>query len=202
MRSVACFVPAASSQWPRPAGIATSSHFQSSMSSSTATPSRSLTAGVARGSTWRGFGRYKRQSHCQPRSPPRRPWRAGTAPDGSQIEAEIDPAGLMDGVRELSNWALGPPTDTLPIISHRQLAPSRRSVTPSPHFVGSHSGAVDGSAVHVEGAFRGRVEHSSVSFTYDRYGRLFPEVDSEAASKLDVVRRLGLGGREGKESHP
>jgi len=39
--------------------------------------------------------------------------------------------------------------------------------------------------------------HSSVSFTYDRYGHLFPEVDSGAAAKLDVVRTFGLGGRDG-----
>ena len=46
-----------------------------------------------------------------------------------------------------------------------------------------------------------RAGHSSVSFTYDRYGHLFPEVDSGAAAKLDVVRALGLGHREDKESH-
>lgn len=46
-----------------------------------------------------------------------------------------------------------------------------------------------------------RAGHSSVSFTYDRYGHLFPEVDSGAAAKSDVVRTLGLEGREGKESH-
>ena len=37
--------------------------------------------------------------------------------------------------------------------------------------------------------------------THDRYGHLFPEVDTGAAAKLDVVRTLGLGGRKGKESH-
>lgn len=40
--------------------------------------------------------------------------------------------------------------------------------------------------------------HSSVSFTYDRYGQLFPEVDSGAAARLDAVRTFGLGDRQGK----
>jgi hypothetical protein len=35
--------------------------------------------------------------------------------------------------------------------------------------------------------------HTSVSFTYDRYGHLFPEVDHAAAAKLDAVRTHGLG---------
>jgi integrase len=30
--------------------------------------------------------------------------------------------------------------------------------------------------------------HSSVAFTYDHYGHLFPEVDKLAANKLEVVR--------------
>ncbi|MGB9112679.1 MAG: tyrosine-type recombinase/integrase [Acidimicrobiales bacterium] len=37
-----------------------------------------------------------------------------------------------------------------------------------------------------------RAGHSSVAFTYDRYGHLFPEVDSGAAAKLDGLRRTGL----------
>jgi integrase len=39
-----------------------------------------------------------------------------------------------------------------------------------------------------------RAGHSSVAFTYDRYGHLFPEVDKQAADKLEAVRavtRLG-----------
>lgn len=41
-----------------------------------------------------------------------------------------------------------------------------------------------------------RAGHSSVTFTYDRYGHLFPEVDTMAASKLDPIRLTGL-----KEMH-
>ena len=33
-----------------------------------------------------------------------------------------------------------------------------------------------------------RAGHSSVAFTYDRYGHLFPEVDEWAAAKLDAIR--------------
>jgi len=33
-----------------------------------------------------------------------------------------------------------------------------------------------------------RAGHSSVAFTYDRYGHLFPEIDKQAATKLDRVR--------------
>ena len=31
--------------------------------------------------------------------------------------------------------------------------------------------------------------HSSVAFTYDLYGHLFPEIDKQAAEKLERVRR-------------
>jgi integrase len=37
-----------------------------------------------------------------------------------------------------------------------------------------------------------RAGHSSVAFTYDRYGHLFPEIDKQATQKLDKVR-WGLG---------
>ena len=33
-----------------------------------------------------------------------------------------------------------------------------------------------------------RAGHSSVAFTYDRYGHLFPEIDKQAALKLNLVR--------------
>lgn len=33
-----------------------------------------------------------------------------------------------------------------------------------------------------------RAGHSSVAFTYDRYGHLFPEIDKQAAEKLERVR--------------
>jgi integrase len=33
-----------------------------------------------------------------------------------------------------------------------------------------------------------RAGHSSVAFTYDRYGHLFPEIDKQAAQKLECVR--------------
>ncbi|MCU1495996.1 MAG: Phage integrase [Acidimicrobiaceae bacterium] len=39
-----------------------------------------------------------------------------------------------------------------------------------------------------------RAGHSSVAFTYDRYGHLFPEADTMAASKLDAFRLQGHGG--------
>ena len=38
-----------------------------------------------------------------------------------------------------------------------------------------------------------RAGHSSVTFTYDRYGHLFPEADTMAAAKLDAIRTTGLG---------
>jgi integrase len=37
-----------------------------------------------------------------------------------------------------------------------------------------------------------RAGHSSVAFTYDRYGHLFPEVDGGAARKLEALRTAGL----------
>ena len=37
-----------------------------------------------------------------------------------------------------------------------------------------------------------RAGHSSVAFTYDRYGHLFPEVDVGAAAKLEAHRNFGL----------
>jgi hypothetical protein len=36
-----------------------------------------------------------------------------------------------------------------------------------------------------------RTGHSSVSFTYDRYGHLFPEIDKQAAQKLEGVQWSG-----------
>jgi integrase len=33
-----------------------------------------------------------------------------------------------------------------------------------------------------------RAGHTSVAFTYDRYGHLFPEIDKQAAQKLERVR--------------
>jgi len=38
-----------------------------------------------------------------------------------------------------------------------------------------------------------RAGHSSVAFTYDRYGHLFPEADTMAAVKLEAIRTTGLG---------
>jgi len=37
-----------------------------------------------------------------------------------------------------------------------------------------------------------RAGHSSVSFTYDRYGHLFREIDGRSAVKLDALRVEGL----------
>jgi hypothetical protein len=33
-----------------------------------------------------------------------------------------------------------------------------------------------------------RKGHASVAFTYDRYGHLLPEVDKQAAAKLEALR--------------
>jgi len=33
-----------------------------------------------------------------------------------------------------------------------------------------------------------RAGHSSVAFIYDRYGHLFPEADTRAAEKLELIR--------------
>lgn len=38
-----------------------------------------------------------------------------------------------------------------------------------------------------------RAGHTSVAFTYDRYGHLFPEIDKQAADKLDRVRSTASG---------
>jgi len=38
-----------------------------------------------------------------------------------------------------------------------------------------------------------RAGHSSIAFTYDRYGHLFPEIDKQAAGKLERVRREAVG---------
>ena len=43
-----------------------------------------------------------------------------------------------------------------------------------------------------------RAGHSSVSFTYDRDGHLFPEVDEWAAAKLDAIRTGGLVRENGR----
>jgi integrase len=40
-----------------------------------------------------------------------------------------------------------------------------------------------------------RAGHTSVAFTYDHYGHLFPETDRHAATKLDAIRASGLDGR-------
>ena len=40
-----------------------------------------------------------------------------------------------------------------------------------------------------------RAGHTSVAFTYDHYGHLFPETDRNAAAKLDAIRTSGLDGR-------
>jgi integrase len=42
-----------------------------------------------------------------------------------------------------------------------------------------------------------RAGHTSVAFTYDHYGHLFPETDRDAAAKLDAIRTSGLDGRWG-----
>lgn len=39
-----------------------------------------------------------------------------------------------------------------------------------------------------------RAGHSSVAFTYDRYGHLFPEADRTAAIRLDALRQKNVRG--------
>jgi integrase len=42
-----------------------------------------------------------------------------------------------------------------------------------------------------------RAGHSSVAFTYDRYGHLVPEADTGKAAKLDAIRTAPASAEEG-----
>jgi len=44
-----------------------------------------------------------------------------------------------------------------------------------------------------------RAGHSSVAFTYDRYGHLFPEVDKAAGAKLDDLRARAISTESGRK---
>lgn len=69
-----------------------------------------------------------------------------------------------------------------PAIATAGLAPLR------PHDL-KHTGVALLAAAGVDpGEIARRAGHSSVAFTYDRYGHLFPELDRQAAAKLDTVR--------------
>jgi integrase len=75
-----------------------------------------------------------------------------------------------------------------PAVNKTGLAPLR------PHDL-KHTGVALLAAAGVDPSeIARRAGHSSVSFTYDRYGHLFPEVDSGAAAKLDAIRNEGLDG--------
>jgi integrase len=68
------------------------------------------------------------------------------------------------------------------IRSAARLAPLR------PHDL-KHSGVAFLAAAGVDPSeIARRAGHSSVAFTYDRYGHLFPEIDKQAALKLNLVR--------------
>lgn len=57
-----------------------------------------------------------------------------------------------------------------------------------PHDL-KHTGVALLAAAGVDpGEVARRAGHSSVAFTYDRYGHLFPEIDRQAAAKLEAVR--------------
>lgn len=74
-----------------------------------------------------------------------------------------------------------------PAVTQARLSPLR------PHDL-KHSGVAFLIAAGVDPSeIARRAGHTSVSFTYDRYGHLFPEVDHAAAAKLDAVRTHGLG---------
>jgi integrase len=79
-----------------------------------------------------------------------------------------------------------------PAVERAGLAPLR------PHDL-KHTGVALLAAAGVDPSeIARRAGHTSVAFTYDRYGHLFPEVDHAAAAKLDAVRTHGLGMAEGR----
>ncbi|MGH9291870.1 MAG: tyrosine-type recombinase/integrase [Acidimicrobiales bacterium] len=73
-----------------------------------------------------------------------------------------------------------------PAVERTGLAPLR------PHDL-KHTGVALLAAAGVDPSeIARRAGHTSVSFTYDRYGHLFPEIDHAAAAKLDAIRSGGL----------
>jgi len=69
-----------------------------------------------------------------------------------------------------------------PAVERAGLAPLR------PHDL-KHSGVAFLAVAGVDPSeIARRAGHASVAFTYDRYGHLLPEVDKQAASKLEAVR--------------
>jgi integrase len=69
-----------------------------------------------------------------------------------------------------------------PAVEQAELAPLR------PHDL-KHTGVAFLALAGVDPSeIARRAGHSSVAFTYDRYGHLFPEVDKQAAEKLEAVR--------------
>jgi integrase len=77
---------------------------------------------------------------------------------------------------------LGLAGDALATRRGASLAPLR------PHDL-KHSGGAFLAAAGVDPSeIARRAGHASVAFTYDRYGHLLPEVDKQAATKLEAVR--------------
>ena len=66
---------------------------------------------------------------------------------------------------------------------------TRAGLTPlRPHDL-KHSGVAFIAAAGVDPTeIARRAGHSSVAFTYDRYGHLLPEVDKQAGEKLEMLR--------------
>jgi len=76
-----------------------------------------------------------------------------------------------------------------PAVEAARLAPLR------PHDL-KHTGVALLAAAGVDPSeIARRAGHTSVAFTYDHYGHLFPETDRDAAAKLDAIRASGLDGR-------
>lgn len=69
----------------------------------------------------------------------------------------------------------------------------RRGLTPLRAHDLKHTGVVLLAAAGVDPSeIARRAGHASVAFTYDRYGHLLPEVDKQAAAKLEGLRLATL----------
>jgi integrase len=93
------------------------------------------------------------------------------------------------------NYVFGPNGDRPLLASEWRLHVWRKAVAAAglkplrPHDL-KHTGVALLAAAGVEPSeIARRAGHSSVAFTYDRYGHLFPEIDKQAAVKLDELRK-------------
>jgi integrase len=101
-------------------------------------------------------------------------WTASLGPDTSSGRAESNPL-LADDCRT-QPWRRA--------VLAAELCPLR------PHDL-KHTGVALLALAGVDPSeISRRAGHSWVAFTYDRYGHLFPEVDKQAAQKLERVRGL------------